>query len=206
MNDAPLRLAAVLFEGFETLDVFGPLQIFGNAPDVFEIFTVAPASGPVRSRQGQQVVAEYELHGCPEPDALLVPGGWGTRELVDDPRFIEWLAARGRDASLTMSVCTGAALIARAGLLDGRRATTNKLAFDWVRSQGPKVEWQTHARWIDEGEVVTSAGVSAGIDMALGVIARLVGEDRARLLADLAEYEWNRNPDHDRFATAAGLA
>ena len=206
MNDAPLRLAAVLFEGFETLDVFGPLQIFGNAPDVFEIFTVAPASGPVRSRQGQRVVAEYDLHSCPEPEALLVPGGWGTRELVDDEHFIEWLGARGREASLTMSVCTGAALIARAGLLDGKRATTNKLAFDWVRSHGPEVEWQTHARWIDEGEVVTSAGVSAGIDMALSVIARLVGEDRARLLADLAEYEWNRNPDQDRFATAAGLA
>ena len=194
MNDAPLRLATVLFEGFETLDVFGPLQIFGNAPDVFDIFTVAAASGPVRSRQGQRVVADYDLQSCPEPDALLVPGGWGTRELVDDTPFIEWLAARARVASLTMSVCTGAALIARAGLLDGKRATTNRLAFDWVRSHGPKVEWQMDTRWIDEGEVVTSAGVSAGIDMALGVIARLVGEERAHLLADLAEYDWNRDP------------
>ena len=106
-------------------------------------------------------------------DLILVPGGIGTRREVDNPRLLEWLNQRAAAAILVTSVCTGAALLARAGLLDGKRATTNKRAFAWVASQGPEVNWIKQARWVEDGKFATSSGVSAGIDMALALIARL---------------------------------
>jgi len=131
---------------------------------------------------------------------LLVPGGLGTRREVDNAALTEWIAARAVEAEIVTSVCTGAALLARAGVLDGHRATTNKRAFEWVVSQGPRVQWVHRARWVDDGKFVTSSGVTAGIDMALALIARTVGEAAAERIARLMEYEWHRNPDDDPFA------
>jgi putative intracellular protease/amidase len=105
------------------------------------------------------VLADYGFPDCPPLDVLLVPGGPGTRQEVDNPVLIDWLATRGADAEIISSVCTGAALLARAGLLDGRAATTNKQAFAWVTEQGPRVRWVRRARWVDDGRVVTSSGV-----------------------------------------------
>lgn len=197
------RLGTLLFPHFETLDVFGPLQIFGSAPDLFEIVTVAQTPGAVTSTQGQAVIAAAGFADCPPLDLMLVPGGIGTRGLVDDSAHIGWIEARSRHCELTMSVCTGAALLARAGVLDGLRATTNKRAFEWVVAQGPAARWLPRARWVDSGRVVTAAGVSAGIDMALAVVARLGGVELAERLALHAEYEWHDDPDRDPFAGPA---
>ena len=136
---------------------------------------------------------------------MLIPGGKGTRSGVETGPLIDWIRERAELAELVMTVCTGTSLLARTGLLDGRRATTNKLAFDWVMSQGPNVSWVKQARWVVDGKFVTSSGVSAGMDMALDVISRLHDEETARFVADVTEYEWHRDADWDPFAGRAGL-
>jgi len=198
-------LGVVLFPGFELLDVFGPLEAFGHLKKDFEIVMVAARPGPVPSAQGPRAVADHGFADCPRLDLLLVPGGIGTRTEVDNRALLDWLTARARDAEVTTSVCTGAALLARAGILDGRRATTNKRSFQWVVEQGPKVTWVPVARWVDEGRVATSSGVSAGIDMALALIARLVGAEVAERVAQGMEYRWAREAGEDPFAKLYGL-
>ena len=198
-------LGVILFPGFELLDVFGPLEAFGNLPGLFKVLMVAETRGPVPSGQGPQAVADVDFHDCPRLDVILVPGGIGTREQVDNPRFLDWLARRAMHAELVTSVCTGSALLARAGVLEGRRATTNKAFFQWVSEQGPNVEWIREARWVEDGKFVTSAGVSAGIDMALAVIARKVGRDVADNITRAMEYTWRSDPADDPFARLWGL-
>lgn len=194
------KVGAVLFPGFELLDMFGPLEMFGLRKDDFEIVMLAEAAGPVASGQGPRAVADFALADAPECDILLVPGGPGTRPEVLNPALLTWLAKAAERAERVASVCTGSALLARAGLLDGRKATTNKLAFDWVARQGPQVDWQRSARWVADGKFVTSSGVSAGTDMALWLIGDLLGAEAARETALWAEHEWNDDPAHDPFA------
>ena len=203
---AQRRLGVVLFPGFEVLDVFGPLEVFGGLPEHFEVLTVASAAGPVASAQRTSAVADASFATCPRCELLLVPGGLGTRREVENAALLDWLRMRAAEAELVMSVCTGAGLLARAGLLDGVRATSNKRAWSWVVSQGPKVAWVPVARWVDAGKLVTSSGVSAGIDMALHVVARLVGEETAEAAAVRMEYDWHRDADVDPFAARYGLA
>jgi len=123
---AERTLGVVLFPGFELLDVFGPLEAFGGLPGLFRVVLVAEQSGPVASAQQVRAVADHGLADCPRLDLLLVPGGIGTREEVENRALLDWLARRAAEAEIVASVCTGAALLARAGVLDGRRATTNK--------------------------------------------------------------------------------
>src|SRR5262245_39568886 len=183
-------IGVVLFPGFELLDVYGPLEAFGHLPEAFRIVQVAEQAGPVASAPGVRVVADASLADAPKLDWLLVPGGIGTRREVDNPRLLEWLRDRAATAERVTSVCTGAALLARAGLLDGHRATSNKAVFSWVRSQGPRVTWVPEARWVHDGRLSTSSGVSAGIDMALDLIARHVDAETTEALARAMEYEW----------------
>jgi len=199
-------LGVRLFPGFELLDVFGPLEAFGSLPGMFRILLVAEKPGPVTSAQGPRSVADHGFADCPRLDLILVPGGIGTREEVENPALLDWLARAATEAEIVTSVCTGAALLARAGLLDGRRATTNKMFFQWVADQRPAVVWVKEARWVDEGKFVTSSGVSAGMDMALAVIARTVGRESAENVARAMEYEWHTDATVDPFAKIWGLA
>jgi putative intracellular protease/amidase len=199
-------LGVVLYPGFELLDVFGPLEAFGNLPGVIRVRMVAAEAGPVTSAQGPRAIADHGFADAPRLDLLLVPGGIGTRDAIEDRPLLDWLARRAAEAEIVMSVCTGSALLARAGLLDSRRATTNKAFFQWVVDQGPKVEWVRQARWVDAGKFVTSSGVSAGIDMALHVIARLADRELAENLARMMEYQWHTDADSDPFAKVWGLA
>jgi putative intracellular protease/amidase len=204
--DRPLRrITAVLFDGFELLDVFGPLEVFGHLPDEFTICLVGPASGAVRSAQGPRAVAEFGFADVPSSDVLLVPGGIGTRRLVEDRNFLEWLARVATGAEFVTSVCTGSGVLAAAGLLDGYRATSNKRAFSWACQQSQNVTWVPQARWVQDRSRWTSSGVAAGIDMALAVIAHLLGQQRASDVADGIEYEWHRDPGWDPFAAKNGL-
>ena len=200
-----LSVAVVLFEGFELLDVFGPLEMFGLLPEQFEIFLVAEEGDIISSSQGPKSLIDYHFANCPEFDILLVPGGRGTRREVDNPALLAWLQSQAQTAQYVTSVCTGSALLARAGLLDGRRATTNKAAFEWVVSQGERVDWQKQARWVEDDNYFTSSGISAGIDMSLALIAHLSGQETAEQVATLAEYEWHRDPAWDPFALKYGL-
>jgi transcriptional regulator GlxA family with amidase domain len=203
------RVAVVIFEGFTVLDVYGPVQAFSAcrtaAPDgrhrpFFEVFAVAQAPGPVRSGDGLTTHADHALAAAPPFDILLVPGGFGTRREVDNPAFIEALGVASRRAAVTATVCTGAALLARTGRLDGRPTTSNKIAWDWVVGQGPRVHWRRRARWVEAGDILTSSGVSAGIDMTLALIARECGRELALAAARNMEYVWREDPDDDPFA------
>ena len=171
-----LSIAGVLFHEFELLDLFGPLEMFGLLPEHFELCLVSEGGDTVASNQGPVSVVDYGFQDSPQFDLLLVPGGRGTRREVDNPVMLQWLQQQSQQARYVTSVCTGSALLARAGLLDGRRATTNKAAFAWVSSQGALVHWQKKARWVEEDRFFTSSGVSAGMDMSLAVIARLLGQ------------------------------
>lgn len=204
-QSTPRRLGAVLFPGFELLDTFGPLELFGHLSGMIDIVTIAEQAGPVASAQHVRAVADHGFADAPPCDLLLVPGGIGTRAEIDNPAMLDFLRARVPQTELTMTVCTGTALLARPGLLDGRRATTNKAVFQWVADQGPKVEWVRAARWVEDGPFFTSSGVSAGMDMSLAVIAKLVGQDMAEALATGAEYDWHRDASWDPFAKVHGL-
>lgn len=199
------RLGVVLFPDFELLDVFGPLEMFGNLKGLVDTVMVADKAGPVRSAQTVSVVADHGFADCPKLDYILVPGGIGTRSAIDDSAMMSFLKTRVADAELAMTVCTGTALFAAAGVLDGHKATTNKMAFGWVASQGPNVEWIKQARWVEDGKFATSSGVSAGIDMALAVIERLYGSELSKQLATLTEYDRHTDASWDPFAKIHGL-
>ena len=205
MSDRKRRVGALFFERFELLDIFGPLEMFGVLTDHFEVLSIGEQSGSIASTQGPRVVIDADYASVGQLDVLLVPGGVGTRKEVDNPALLEFLRTQQPGLDLLGSICTGAALLARAGLLDGRRATTNKRSFAWVAEQGPDVEWVPEARWVEDGDVFTGGGVAAGIDMALAMIARLLGDEVAVRVAEGTEYDWHRDAGWDPFAKLAGL-
>jgi transcriptional regulator GlxA family with amidase domain len=200
----PRRITTVLFDGFELLDVFGPLEIFGVS-ERFEVSLVGPVPGPVGSAQGHRAVADLAYRDAPAPEIVLVPGGIGTRRLVEDAAFLSWLAGWCAWAAYVTSVCTGSGVLARAGLLDGYRATSNKRALSWARQQGDRVEWVAKARWVEDRDRWTSSGVAAGMDMALALVSRLCGEPHAARVAEEIELEWHGDPGSDPFAARNGL-
>lgn len=203
---APLRrLTIVLFDGFELLDVFGPVQLFGMLPSLLDVELVGPTAGPVRSGQGTEVLATVGYSDAGPPDIVLVPGGMGTRTLVQDAGFLLWLADWAAPAQLVTSVCTGSGVLAAAGLLDGYRATSNKRAFAWATEQSAEVEWVARARWVEDGNRWTSSGVAAGMDMAAALIAHLFGAETAAAITAGAELEVREDSGEDPFAVLYGL-
>jgi transcriptional regulator GlxA family with amidase domain len=206
MTDDLRRISVVLFEGFELLDVFGPVELFSMVPDRLAVEFIGPAAGPVASSQGVQVTATIGYDAAATPDIMLIPGGQSTRRLVNDEAFLSWLRAWATPASLVTSVCTGSAVLAAAGLLDGYRATSNKAAFAWVREQGEKVGWIAEARWVQDRDRWTSSGVAAGMDMAAALLAYLFGQDVADSATTGAELEVHEDASWDPFAKIHGLA
>ncbi|SDR05376.1 DJ-1/PfpI family protein [Pseudovibrio sp. Tun.PSC04-5.I4] len=194
------RIGALIFPGFELLDLFGPMEMFGVLGTKFELNLVAETVGLVSSHQGLLVHADKSTLDTARYDVLFVPGGAGTRREVKNSRLLGWIAEASANAEYTLSVCTGSALLAKAGVLDGRRATTNKAAFSWVESMGPNVHWQRKARWVEDGAFITSSGVSAGMDMALGAISIMHGVDTAEGVATYCEYCWQKDRTEDPFA------
>lgn len=199
------RVGVVLYAGFELLDVFGPLEIFGSLPAAFSAVLLGPDAGPLPSAQGPRVLCDHAWTAAPHCDVILVPGGPGARQAVNDASLLAALQTLAASANPVTSVCTGSALLAAAGLLDGYRATSNKRAFAWVRTHGADVTWVPEARWVVDRERWTSSGIAAGIDMALGLVAHLCGPTAAEAVADRVEYEWHRDPAWDPFAAKNGL-
>ena len=145
------------------------------------------------SSAGPKGVADQLLAEALSIDLLLIPGGIGTRALVENKGFLDLLQTVAQDTSFVACICTGSALLAKTGLLDGHRATSNKIAFDWVRQQAPEVYWIRKARWVEDGRFWTSSGISAGIDMTLGLIGHLYGRETSLDVARRAEYFWNED-------------
>lgn len=192
-------LGVLLFTDFELLDVFGPLEMFGMLPEQIKITLISEHQGLIKSAQGPAVATEFSYKNAPHLDYLLVPGGIGTRKEVNNNQLLNWIKSCSATADLTLSVCTGSALLAKAGILDHHRATSNKIAFEWVVEQGPKVHWEKKARWVDDGNIITSSGISAGIDMSLYVLSKLFGERVRDEVARKAEYLVNKDPSMDPF-------
>jgi putative intracellular protease/amidase len=196
----PLKVGAVLFPGFELLDIYGPLEMLGLLGDKVSITMVAEKSGAITSSAGPKGMADSSLHEAEHLDLLLIPGGIGTRVLIDDQRFLELLGKSARSSTIVATICTGSALLAKTGLLDDVKATSNKIAFKWVMTQGSHVHWIKNARWVEDGKFFTSSGISAGIDMTLALISLLFGRETALDVARRAEYLWNEDRHDDPFA------
>ena len=199
------RVGILIFPDVEVLDFCGPFEVFSTTrldesrrredQSPFEVLLVAEATEAVMAAGGLRVVPDYTLANCPRLDVLVVPGGWGTRAGLENHALIDWIAARGAQVSTLTSVCTGAMLLGRAGLLDGRRATTHWRSLDWMRESYPNVTVEREQHVVQDGNVFTSAGISAGIDMALRVVAQYCGEAVARATARHMEYPY---PDDNR--------
>lgn len=195
-----LTVGIALYPGFEVLDVFGPVEMWSYVPGL-KVVLVAETAGPVASaNQGISTVADVAFADAPQFDILMVPGGAGTYQQLHNEVFLEFLRTQDKGTTYTTSVCTGSALLAKAGLLSGRKATSNKAVFSLAVEQDASVEWQKDARWVEDGKYFTSSGVSAGTDMALGLVSRIKSPDEAAQLAKSLEYIWNADPDNDPFA------
>ena len=179
--------------------------MYGTAEEYFDIRMISENGEAVGSRQGPISMVEHSFADATNYDILLVPGGLGTRREVNNQSMLSWLKSKAEKAEYITSVCTGSALLAKAGVLDGIQATTNKAAYDWATSQNSAVIWKKQARWIEDGKFFTSSGVSAGMDMSLALIEKLLGQESAEKIAIWAEYDWHRDPSWDPFAEIHGL-
>ncbi len=194
----PRRVGILVFPEVEVLDFCGPFEVLSvtrldeeqrrQSKSPYEILVIAESPGVVVATGGLKVVADHGLDDCPRLDALVAPGGWGTRREMNNERLIDWLRERARDVTALTSVCTGSLLLGKAGLLDGKRATTHWRALGEMRRLFPAVDVIDDQHVVEEGDVITSAGISAGIDMALLVVARHHGDAVARATARYMEY------------------
>jgi transcriptional regulator GlxA family with amidase domain len=192
------RIGILLFNNFETLDVFGPVEIFGRLKEFYTIEFYSLEGGIVSSTQNVKIVTE-KFREKDSLDIFLIPGGMGTRKEVSHEALISKIKELSSTSTYTLTVCTGSALLAKTGQLNGRTATSNKRAYDWAISQGEKVKWIKKARWTIDGKFYTSAGISAGMDMTLGFIRDVHGSDLARKIAYEIEYTWQENKEVDNF-------
>lgn len=189
------NVAVLVFDDVELLDFCGPLEVFsvaagrGDAP-AFRVYTIAGQEGPLRARNGTRFIPDFGLHNCPPPDLLVIPGGQGTRSLLQDEALLAWLREQHARCELTLSVCTGSLLLAQAGLLRGLRATTHWGSLDLLASLAPETRVMCDTRYVDNGRIITAAGISAGIDMALHVVERLLGTEHAATTARHMEYDY----------------
>jgi transcriptional regulator GlxA family with amidase domain len=202
------RVGILVFPQVEVLDFCGPFEVFSvtrlneerrrEEPSPFEVRLVAETTRPVTATGGLKVVPDVTIDACPTLDVLVVPGGWGTRSEIKNERLIRWIGERGRAVETLTSVCTGAMLLGQAGLLDGRHATTHWRSLPWMRESFPAVTVEDKLHVVEDGHVLTSAGISAGIDMALRVVARYYGEPVARATARNMEYRYQPDDNSRR--------
>ena len=194
------RVGIVVFEDVEVLDFCGPFEVFSatrvneekrrEEPSPFDVLLIAERSAPVTTTGGMKVLPHYTFENCPHLDIILSPGGLGARNELRNPRMLDWLRARAAQAETVTAVCTGSMLLGEAGLLDGLHATTHWRALDWMRDSLPSVTVEYGKHFVKDGRVFTSAGISAGIDMSLTVVAHYFGEDVARATARHMEYPY----------------
>jgi transcriptional regulator GlxA family with amidase domain len=192
------QVGILLFENIEVLDFSGPFEVFSvtrlneekrrEELSPFNVFLVAETREPIVTAGGMRVLPDYDLDDCPAMDILVVPGGWGTRKEMHNERLIRWIADRAGHVQTLTSVCTGALLLGKAGLLDNRRATTHWRSLDWMQELFPKATIERKLHFVEDGTLFTSAGISAGIDVSLKVVSRYFGENIARATAKQMEY------------------
>lgn len=193
-------IGIVIFDDIEVLDFCGPFEVFSvtrlneekrrDESSPFDVKLVSEHGGTITTSGGMRVVADYSFGNCPKLDILCVPGGWGTRRELGNPVMLEWLRSRAAEVELLTSVCTGSMLLGFSGLLEGKRATTHWRSLDWMAESFPRTTVMYDQHVVEDGSLITSAGISAGIDMALKVVTRYFGEDISRATARQMEYPW----------------
>jgi transcriptional regulator GlxA family with amidase domain len=193
----PRNVAIFLFDGVELLDFAGPADVFSAAGSGYKVYTVAESTEPIVSQGFVKVVPEFSILNCPKPDVLVIPGG-NTSAPLASSEVIAWIKGASENTEVTMSVCTGAFILAKAGLLDGQQATTHWSQLARLRKAAPNIDVRDKVRFVDVGKIVTTAGVSAGIDGALHVVDRLSGRSTATWAASGMEYKWNRAPEPEQ--------
>ncbi len=199
------RVGIVIFNDVEVLDFCGPFEVFSvtrtdeskrrEEPSPFEVLLVAETADAILTSGGMTVIPHYAFAETPKLDVLVVPGGWGTRREIQNPVMRSWLESRAGEVETLAAVCTGSMLLGFAGLLDGRRATTHWRSLDWMRESFPAVKVEYDKHFVIDGHVHTSAGISAGIDLSLRIVATYCGEAIARATARHMEYPY---PESDR--------
>ncbi len=194
------RVGIVIFNDIEVLDFCGPFEVFSatrideaqrrEAQSPFEVFLIAETLSNITTTGGMKVIPHFSFETCPKMDILVVPGGWGTRRELKNPVMLEWLRSKAAEVETLASVCTGSMLLGFAGLIDGLHATTHWKSLDWMRDSFPAVTVEYAQHVVEDGRLLTSAGISAGIDMALKVVARYFGQDIAKATAMHMEYPY----------------
>ena len=205
-EDGKLTVGILLFEDAEVLDFCGPFEVFsltgrlkatgknqGGTDTAINVYHIAQSERPVKALGNFLIQPHYTIQNHPELDVLVVPGGWGVWAAVQQEEVVAWVRRMAGRVTVMSSVCTGAFLLGQAGLLAGRKATTHWMSLDRLSREFPQTEVQTGVRWVDEGDLVTSAGIEAGIDMSLHLIERLLGREMAETTAKRMEYSWQEN-------------
>ena len=192
-----MEVNVLLFDKFETLDAFGPVEILSQIKD-FKINYISKDGAVVHSYQGFKVITE-DVKSIDKNGILVIPGGIGVRDLVNDTDFLNMLKHLAEESRFWLSICTGSALLAKCGVLNNIKATSNKKALEWVKQTNENVIWIDKARWVVDGKFYTSSGVSAGMDMALGFVSDQFGKDKAYEISEFIEYIWNEDKSKDTF-------
>ena len=186
------NVAIVIFNQMELLDFAGPAEVFSAAGDgrAFKVYTVAEKDGPIKSQGFVTITPQYTIDNCPTPDIVVIPGG-NSSAISKSEKMLDWIKERSTKTECMFSVCTGVFALARAGLLDGLEATTHHSAIENLRSKHPKIKVRTDVRVVDNGKIITAAGVSAGIDGALHIVGKMCGIEVAQKTAEYMEYTWH---------------
>lgn len=194
-----MNVTVLLFDDFETLDVFGPVEIFGRLSQHYSIVFGSLQGGLITNSHGVSITTEKIETSPSLIDIFLIPGGYGTRKEVHNTALIDAIAKIASSCKYVLTVCTGTSLLAKTGLLDGKNATSNKIAFNWVKTTGDHVLWNERARWVVDDKFYTSSGVTAGMDMTLAFVADTLGRETAIKIAREIEYNWIEDKDDDSF-------
>ncbi len=192
------NFSIILFEEYEPLDVFGPVEVIGKLEDKYQLEFFSQNGGIVSCSMNIKIET-LPFSKMPDGGVILIPGGMGTRREINNESLINFLNDKASKAEYVLTVCTGSVLLAKTNLINSRKATSNKLAFDWVAAQNEKVNWTRKARWVHDGKFYTSSGISAGIDMTIGFVSDTEGKDTALKIARRLEYVWNEDNENDPF-------
>ncbi|KAL1919210.1 uncharacterized protein VTP21DRAFT_1902 [Calcarisporiella thermophila] len=200
-------VGVIYFDGMCLLDLIGAVEMFNGARSVFgKLVYIGEKAGQVfKSVESMNVVSDVGFDDAPHVDVLIIPGGPGVHDVSENETYLAFVKMCSSQAERVLSICTGCCILVKAGLLDGLKATTNKISFNQIRRLGPKTKWVEKARWVDDGKFTTSSGVTAGMDAALHVVESITNNrSLAEEIASVIEYEWNQDPDNDPFSKFIG--
>ncbi|KAF9482837.1 DJ-1/PfpI family protein [Pholiota conissans] len=219
ISETPLRYGVIIYPGYQALDIFGPLDALNTLSLYFplQLSVIAQTLDPVSTKPpgslgnlaadfGQTIIPTHTFDTAPPVDVLIVPGGIGNRDPKNVEAAIAYVAKVYPTLQYLVTVCTGSGMAAEAGVLDGRRATTNKRAWARTTQLRPQVHWEAHARWVVDGNIWTSSGVSAGLDVIFAFMGEVYGEEVATAIANFLEYERHMDASWDPYAGLYGLA